>query len=127
MIESSIHQPHDKLFKLAMTEIAVAEEFFNAHLPEDIRQKIDLTTLKWENNTFIDSAYKETEADVVYSVKSGNSTAYLYLLTEQQSSVDTMIAFRLLRYTIRIIEFHLKQHPGTPATPGGTHGHLCRR
>lgn len=43
---------------------------------------------------------------------SNNSTAYLYLLIEQQSSVDYLIAFRLLVYMVRIMERHLKQHPG---------------
>ncbi len=54
-----------------------------------------------------------TEANIVYSVKAGNSAAYLYTLVEQQSSVDPMMAFRLLVYIIRIIELHLKQNPGS--------------
>lgn len=61
----SIHQPHDKLFKLALEEIAVAKEFFDAHLPKHIREKIDLNRLKFENHGFIDPIYKETEADVL--------------------------------------------------------------
>lgn len=110
MAESSIHKPHDKLFKLALEERAVAKEFFTAHLPQHIQEKVDLNTLQFENHSFIDPAYKETEADVIYSVMSNNSTAYLYLLVEQQSSVDYLIAFRLLVYMVRIMERHLKQH-----------------
>jgi len=112
MMGSNIHKPNDKLFKLALEEPAVAEEFFNAHLPKKILEKIDLATLKFENHSFIDPIYKETEADVLYSVKSGDSTAYLYLLVEQQSSVDPMMAFRLLVYIVRIMERHIKQNPG---------------
>ena len=93
---ASIHQPHDKLFKLSMSNLAVAKEFFIAHLPATILEKIDLNSLKPEKQSFIDDTYKTTEADVVYSVKIGNLTAYLYLLCEQQTTVAPQLAFRLL-------------------------------
>ncbi len=113
MAISSIHKPHDKLFQLAMAETAVAREFFSAHLPIHIRETINLNTLKLEKDSFIDTAYQETEADVVYSVKCLNSHAYLYLLCEHQSRVDPMLAFRLLGYILRVMEMHLKQNPGS--------------
>lgn len=80
-MKSHIYQANDKFFKLSMREIAVAKEFFNAHLPSEILSNIDLSTLKLEKESFIDPAYKDTEADVVYSAKMGRATtAYLYLL-----------------------------------------------
>lgn len=113
MTISTLHKPNDKLFKLAMAEIVVAKEFFAARLPKHIREKLDLNTLRLEKDSFIDAAFKETEADVVYSVKTADSMAYLYLLVEQQSTVDTMLAFRLLVYIVRILEQHRKQNPDT--------------
>lgn len=109
-----IHQPNDKLFKLAMAELAVAKEFFNAHLPARILEKIDLKSLKLQKGSFIDEAYKGTEADVLYSVQMGENSAYLYLLCEQQTKVDPWLAFRLLVYTVRIMETHCKQYPKAP-------------
>jgi predicted transposase/invertase (TIGR01784 family) len=94
-----------------MSNLAVAKEFFTAHLPTNLLEKMDLNSLKLEKQTFIDEAYKTTEADVVYSVNIGNVTAYLYLLCEQQTKVEPLLAFRLLVYTVRIMETHLKQHP----------------
>jgi predicted transposase YdaD len=79
----SIHQPHDKLFKLSMTDLVIAKEFFAANLPLHILEKIDMNSLKLENKTFIDEAYKTTEADVVYSATLGNITSYLYLLCDK--------------------------------------------
>ena len=49
---------------------------------------------------------------MVYSVTINNTKSYLYLLCEHQSSVDRLIAFRLLVYMIRLMETHLKQYPG---------------
>jgi predicted transposase/invertase (TIGR01784 family) len=111
----SIHQPHDKLFKLSMTDLVIAKEFFAAHLPAHILEKIDMSSLRLEKKTFIDDAYKTTEADVVYSLNMANHLkAYLYLLCEQQTTVDLSLAFRLLIYTVRIMETHRKQYPKDP-------------
>jgi predicted transposase/invertase (TIGR01784 family) len=109
-----IHQPHDKLFKKAMTDIRVAKEFFATYLPEEIQKNFDLRTLKIEKQSFIDEAYKGTEADVVYSVEIDNNFGYLYLLCENQSEIDPKMSFRLLLYTVRLMEFHQKKNPASP-------------
>lgn len=62
MTKSTIHKPQDKLFKLAMEEIVVAKEFFSAHLPENVLERIDLTTLEFENNSFIALGRKSFES-----------------------------------------------------------------
>ncbi|MFT3741117.1 MAG: Rpn family recombination-promoting nuclease/putative transposase [Gammaproteobacteria bacterium] len=111
---NKLHKRHDKIFKLAMDKIEVATEFFNAHLPKKILDQVDFSTLRLEDHTFIDPDYVETEADVVYSVQLNNKkTAYLYLLCEHQSTVDRLMAFRLLGYTIRVMEHHISQNPGS--------------
>lgn len=104
-----IHQPHDKLFKQAMADLRVAREFFEIHVPANIRSQIDLNTLHLEKDSFIDAAYKNTEADLVYSVSMGNHIGYFYLLCENQSGIDQNMAFRLLVYTVRLMELHLKK------------------
>lgn len=108
-----IHQPHDKLFKRSMADIRVAREFFEAHLPPEVAQKIDLDTLELQKQTFIDEAYKATEADIVYTAKMGDSLVYLYMLCEHQSEIDRMIAFRLWVYMARIIELHRSRYPNS--------------
>lgn len=106
-----IHQANDKFFKQSMRDIRVAQEFFQTHLPTELLEKIDLSTLKLEKHSFIDETYKNSEADVVYSVTVGATLAYFYLLCEQQTEIDQSIAFRLLVYTVRLMELHLAQHP----------------
>jgi predicted transposase/invertase (TIGR01784 family) len=111
---SIIHHPHDKLFRLSMEEPRVAQEFLSAHLPDNLLKMINLRLLKLENHSFIDEAYKETEADIVFSVPLEKTTAYIYLLLEHQSEIDPLIAFRLLIYRVRLMERHLKQYPEQP-------------
>ena len=55
---SAIHQPSDKLFKIAMGNLELARECIQTHLPADIVQKLDLSTLKAQNNSFISETYK---------------------------------------------------------------------
>lgn len=111
-----LHQPHDKLFKLALADPVVAREFFQAHLPETLRQHIDFNSLVLEKSSFIDDAYKNTEADIVYSARIAGELGYLYLLSEQQTQVDPWLAFRLLVYTVRLMESHRRRYP-TQALP----------
>ena len=40
-----ISKRHDKLFKGLMSQEAVAKEFFRVHLPEKIKNLVDLDTL----------------------------------------------------------------------------------
>lgn len=108
---SAIHQPHDKFFKLSLSQPQVAREFFTEHLPARVLEKINLATLKLENHSFIDENYKGTEADIVYSVEIEGAAGYVFLLCEHQSSIDRRIAFRLWVYIIRLLEMHLKLNP----------------
>jgi len=109
-----IHQPHDKFFKSSMTDIRVAKDFFEAYIPSEILQKIDLGSLKLEKETFVDANYQASEADVIYSVQIGNSLGYLYVLCEHQSEVDNYMAFRLFGYILRILETFHKQSASLP-------------
>lgn len=111
MTSTLIHQPHDKLFKQAMAVHKVAREFFQEHLPTQLLNQFDLNTLQLEKQSFIDAAYKTTEADLIYRVQSNKNSAYIYLLCEQQTNIDHFITFRLWTYLIRLLENHHKKHP----------------
>lgn len=116
-MSSSIHQAQDKLFKQAMSNIKVATDFFQAHLPQEILEQSDLTTLRLEKNSFVDDSFKNLEADVIYQVKIKEKDSFFYLLCENQSEVDPMIAFRLLVYTVDLLKFYRKQHPKSSLLP----------
>ncbi|MCC2666292.1 MAG: transposase [Gammaproteobacteria bacterium] len=95
----------------------VATQFFQAHLPATLLEQIDLSTLKLEKHSFIDEHFKASEADVIYRVQMGQQTGYLYTVCEQQTEVDTRMAFRLWRYAVRLMELHIRQHPDGPLPP----------
>jgi predicted transposase/invertase (TIGR01784 family) len=104
-----VNNPHDSVFKAAMADLRVAKEFFATHLPHTVLITIDLNTLKLQPNSYVDQSLKTGASDVLYKVNLKNgATAFLYLLCEQQSTVDPLMPFRVWQYIINIWADYLK-------------------
>ena len=65
----------------------------------------------------MDEALKDLHSDLLFSARMGEAQVYLYLLLEHQSTVDTRMAYRMLRYIVRIIDRYLDNHPKSPSLP----------
>jgi len=116
--ENSIHKAHDRTFKAAMSDLRVARDFLTYHLPITVKEKIDLNTLQLCKESFIDPELRELITDMLYSAdfKGQNGSkqqAFLYLCLEHQSNPDPLMAWRMLKYTCRIIDHHLTKTNGT--------------
>ena len=97
---------HDGFFKRALENPKVAEEFFREYLPNEIKELVDITKLKMTKDSFVDKHLKRSMSDALFISETGNE--YIYILIEAQSSVDQMMAFRLMKYMVSICERHLK-------------------
>ncbi|EIB5119819.1 Rpn family recombination-promoting nuclease/putative transposase [Salmonella enterica] len=105
---------HDGLFKLFLREPDTARDFLAVHLPADIRAQVRLDTLKLEAGSFVDQKLRELHSDVLYSVETAEGHAgYIYCLVEHQSTADRMIAWRMMRYSMAVMDAHLKKGNGT--------------
>lgn len=110
--------PHDLLFKRTFSDPAHAVGVLTSILPPPLVQRLDLTDLRLETGSFVDQALTERHSDLLYSAPIiGGRRALLYLLFEHQSRVDPMMAYRLLRYMVRIWEHWLKLHPRSRKLP----------
>ncbi|MBX7196344.1 MAG: Rpn family recombination-promoting nuclease/putative transposase, partial [Sandaracinaceae bacterium] len=98
------HTPHDALFKAVFSSPEHAEAELRAVLPARLARRIDWSTLALAGGSFVDEALKERHSDLLYSVRLEGRPLLLYLLFEHQSTVDERMAFRLLRYMVRIWE-----------------------
>lgn len=105
------HRPgHDALFKHFLREPSTAQDFFAAHLPQTIRSQVQLETLRLEPGSFVDNHLRELHSDVLYSVRTtAGETNYIYCLVEHQSTPDRLMAWRLTRYAMSVMEAHLKK------------------
>ncbi|MFA0079690.1 Rpn family recombination-promoting nuclease/putative transposase, partial [Vibrio artabrorum] len=100
--------PHDALFKQFMTHPETAQDLLDIHLPAELRDICDLTTLKLESGSFIEESLRPYYSDVLYSLSTSQGNGYVYALIEHQSRPDKHMAFRLMRYAIAAMQQHLE-------------------
>ena len=105
-----LHHPHDALFKAAFRNKQVMQDFLQGRLSEALLSKVDLTTLKLENSSFVEENLRQIHSDLVYSIQTMGKQGYIYLLVEAQSTYDKRTPIRLLKYNLRLMEQHLAQH-----------------
>jgi predicted transposase/invertase (TIGR01784 family) len=116
--DSPLHQPHDKLFKAGFSDPANAAAFLRHQIPEALAERIRWDALALEPGTFVDSQFRESESDLLFSAPvSGGAGCLIYLLFEHQRNKDPSIALRLLRYQVRIWEKFLGEHPKADKLP----------
>jgi predicted transposase/invertase (TIGR01784 family) len=106
---NNIAFPHDRLFKSIMSNSKAMQEFFEQNLPTNVRNAINLTTIEAQKESYIDNHLRAQMVDLLYAVEFNNQPGYLYLLIEHQSTCDELMAFRLIKYMMAIMDEHLKK------------------
>jgi len=104
---SKIINPHDKFFKEIFSKEKDAREFLSTYLPDNIKRIIDLSRLSIFKDSFIEKELHEYFSDILYQVEIKGQPAWIYLLFEHKSYPDTLIAYKLLRYMVKIWELLL--------------------
>ncbi|WP_341753533.1 Rpn family recombination-promoting nuclease/putative transposase [Candidatus Tisiphia endosymbiont of Dioctria rufipes] len=106
---------HDKLFKRIMSNEIAAKEFLEYYLPSDFKEKVDLSKITIEKESYIEETLQEKFSDIVYSVKTkSDDSAFIYILLDHQSTVDYWMALRLWRYALLLCERHKKNKDKLP-------------
>ncbi|KYG03912.1 hypothetical protein BE21_49445 [Sorangium cellulosum] len=108
---------HDALFKAAFSQVEHAAGELRQALPPELSSRINFADLRLCPGSFVDEALKERQSDLLFSTSMGEARVLLYLLFEHQSTVEPLMAFRLLRYMVRIWEHHLAEQPGAKRLP----------
>jgi predicted transposase YdaD len=103
--------PHDALFKYIFSQPEHAAAQLRAVLPGDIATALDWSTLTLQPGTFVDEQLAGRETDLLFSVPTDGHNSLVYVLFEHQSSSDALMAFRLLRYLVRIWDALLQKQP----------------
>ena len=95
---SQINTPHDKLFRKSMQIPNVAQEFLAMHLPGNIKNKLDYSSLQLLPDTFIDETLRRSQVDALFKVRYNDHDLLIYILVEQQSKPDHTMPTRRLSY-----------------------------
>lgn len=107
-----ITNPHDKFFKETFSVQGNVIDFLQGTLPKEILEKLDLSALAIDNNTYIDEELKEHFSDMVYSCVCKNTKLKIALLFEHKSYPITYPHLQLLKYLLKIWETNVKQGVG---------------
>jgi predicted transposase/invertase (TIGR01784 family) len=110
--------PHDALFKAVLGKPEHARGALRSVVPAIVAEALDWTTLSRCAGSFVDPVLRERHTDLLFSVSwRGGGEALIYLLFEHQSTSDDRMAFRLLRYLVRIWEGWGAEHPRWQVLP----------
>jgi predicted transposase/invertase (TIGR01784 family) len=112
--------PHDALFKAVLGKPEHARGVLRAVMPPALAAALDWQSLTLRPGNFVDLALKEQHTDLLYSATWHDGGELLvYFLFEHLSAPpkDGLMAYRLLRYQVRIWEDWLAEHPKARALP----------
>jgi predicted transposase YdaD len=104
-----IPNPHDKFFKESFSRLEVAKSFIEEVFPKEIKDKMNLNSLKLSNASYVDEMLKEHFADLVYQTEYEGVKATITLLFEHKSYQDDFPEWQLLRYMTNIWGEYQKQ------------------
>ena len=88
----------------------VNREFLIANLPSNILDLIDLDTIKFHKESFIDQQLKLNMVDILVETKFNDIPGYIYALAEHQSKPDKLMPLRIWLYMLKIMEYHTTQN-----------------
>ena len=111
------HNPHDRFFRSAMENHAVARGFMQHYLPTEISAALDLESLSLEHDSYLDPSLREAVSDLVYHCRLAGKPAYLAVLIEHQSTPDPYMPVRIGHYLFSLLTKQLKQNPREPLAP----------
>jgi predicted transposase/invertase (TIGR01784 family) len=112
-----VSSPHDALFKYVFSQPEHAAPELRAVLPSELSARLDWASLELQPTSFVDERLTGREADLLFTIRCEGHAAFLYVLFEHQSTNDPLMAFRLLRYLVRIWEAVLVEGPGRQRLP----------
>lgn len=107
-IKKDMHHIHDKSYKDLYSKKEIAIDLFKNFVKKEFMKELKAEDLELVNKSYIASDYEETESDIVYKAKIGDTEAIFYILLEFQSRVDYTMPLRLLFYICEILREYAK-------------------
>jgi len=98
--KQSLKQPHDTTFKKLFGRTDIASDVIANHLPKDMINHLDLSTLKQIDGSFISESLEGSFSDLMFQVTLEGEEAYVALLLEHKSYPDKLTAFQVAKYMI---------------------------
>jgi len=112
-----VNNPHDALFKAVFGAPARAAELLRHLLPRRLARRIDWSSLRAVDRTFVDDALRFHHGDLVFTARMSGRRAQIFLLLEHKAFGHRLTVFQVAGYTVRIWERWLADHPNARSLP----------
>jgi predicted transposase/invertase (TIGR01784 family) len=103
-----VNTPHDSVVQRFLRETSTVKSFFKEYLPADITELLDLRTLEFVRDKFVDAAMAKFFSDYLYKVKfKDRKDGFIFLLLEHKSWAYRFTGFQALKYIVQIWDQYL--------------------
>ncbi|MBF0629090.1 MAG: Rpn family recombination-promoting nuclease/putative transposase [Magnetococcales bacterium] len=105
-----IAQPHDRLFKVLLSEPESAYQFFRERLPEEIVMRLAPELPEWVEGSFVPDALSLFLSDRLFRLRMAQGApAFIHLLTEHKSFPDRKVGWQVTRGIVACMEQALRE------------------
>ena len=96
---------HDSRYKWVFSHPSFVKKFLQSFVPLSFVKKLDFDAMERVDKEFVSEEFRSLESDIVYKIPYCGSCIYIFLLIEFQSTVDSAMPLRFLRYTGELYRF----------------------
>jgi len=93
---------HDSGYKILFSNRTIFRQLMESFVDQPWVKQLDFERAERIDKSFIDEEYQERESDLIYRIPWGNEEIYVYVLLEFQSTVDRLMALRVLNYVVNL-------------------------
>ncbi|UCH94812.1 MAG: Rpn family recombination-promoting nuclease/putative transposase [Candidatus Aminicenantes bacterium] len=106
-----VNSPHDKTVQKFLQEIDTAKSLFREYLPGKITDLLDLDSLEYMKEKFVDETLSKYYSDFLYKVNFKNKIdGFIFLLLEHKSWPARYTALQALKYMVHVWDLYLANH-----------------
>ena len=109
--------PHDAVFRRILGTPSNAASQLRAALPPGLVARLDLDRLALVPGSLVDATLRWRHTDLLFTAPLDGREAFVYVLVEHQSGNDPLMAFRMLRYVVRVWDSYLAGNPKATRLP----------
>ena len=112
-IIEEVPHPHDRFFRQCIQHQDTHKAFLKKYLPPAVLERINLDQLELVQSTFVDRRLEKKESDCIFLTQFNQKAGYVYTLIEHQQTPDKLMPFRIWKYLLLLMQYHLDSHKTT--------------
>src|SRR3984957_4604543 len=111
-----VRTKHDSFFAQSLSDLTVARDFLEQHLPQPLIEALDLSTLTLCKDRFVDDELDSRYTDMVFQLqfKNHKQSVYVAVHIEHQSTPQVDMPGRPMLYEDGIIKHHWDNYKTIP-------------